>query len=67
VIEFPTVPGHVYTILYTDSLAPAAWYVVTPYITATATVAQWYDDGPPKTQSPPSSVNTRFYRVIQVK
>ena len=66
-IEFPTVVGHTYTILYTDNLGSGAWYVVVPYIKATATSVQWYDDGPPKTQTPPGSVNTRFYRVIQIQ
>jgi uncharacterized repeat protein (TIGR01451 family) len=66
VIEFPTMAGHTYTILYTDDLLQPVWYVVTPYIVANASVVQWYDDGPPKTQSPPSSVGARFYRVVEL-
>ena len=41
------------------------WKVATPSVTANANVTQWYDDGPPKTDSKPLSVNSRFYRVIQ--
>jgi hypothetical protein len=67
VINFQTVAGHTYTILYADSLYPSIWYVVTPYINANATAVQWFDDGPPKTMSPPASINSRFYRVIKVQ
>jgi len=39
--------------------------VATPSVTANANVTQWYDDGPPKTDSKPTAINPRFYRVIQ--
>ena len=64
VIEFPTVPGKSYTIIYSDDNM-ATWKVATPSIIANATVTQWYDDGPPKTDSKPTAVRSRFYRVIQ--
>jgi uncharacterized repeat protein (TIGR01451 family) len=63
VIEFPTVPGKTYTVIYSDDNM-ATWQVATPSITANATSTQWYDDGPPKTSSPPLSNRSRFYRVI---
>ncbi|MGH7993242.1 MAG: hypothetical protein ACREDQ_06990, partial [Limisphaerales bacterium] len=63
VIEFNTVPGQVYTVLYSDD-GMATWQVATPSLTATATVTQWYDDGPPETISNPLSSGSRFYRVI---
>jgi hypothetical protein len=63
VIEFPTTPGRVYTILYTDNLGQP-WKVATPSVTATANKTQWYDDGPPKTESKPLTVGRRYYRVI---
>jgi uncharacterized repeat protein (TIGR01451 family) len=63
VIEFATVPGKTYTIIYSDNLA--TWNVATPSVTANASVTQWYDDGPPKTESKPASVGSRFYRIIQ--
>ena len=59
VIEFPSVPGHSYTIIYSDDLT--TWYSATPSITANANSTQWYDDGPPKTISKPQH---RTYRVI---
>ena len=64
VIEWPSVIGTRYLVLYANSPNPTSWNVATPSITATANITQWYDDGPPKTASPPLSVNSRFYRVI---
>ena len=64
VIQFPTTPGRVYTIVYRDSLA-GAWKVATPSVTAASSLTQWYDDGPPKTDSAPSGTNSsRLYQVI---
>ncbi|HXI69439.1 MAG TPA: Ig-like domain-containing protein [Verrucomicrobiae bacterium] len=62
VIEFASIPGKTYTIIYSDDLVH--WRVATPSVTANANVTQWYDDGPPKTVSQPTSVNSRYYRVI---
>jgi VCBS repeat-containing protein len=62
VIEFPTIKGRVYTVLYSDDLAH--WSAATPTITATATVTQWYDDGPPKTSAKPLANAARYYRVV---
>jgi uncharacterized repeat protein (TIGR01451 family) len=61
VVEFATIPTHVYTILYSDD-AMATWQIATPTITATANVVQWIDSGPPKTVTKPAN---RFYRIIQ--
>ena len=63
VIEFPTIPGKTYTIIYSDNNL-FTWQVATPSITANADNTQWYDDGPPKTDSKPYSITSRFYRVI---
>ena len=63
VIEFGTTPGKTYTVIYSDDLA--TWKVATPSVTANASITQWYDDGPPKTDSKPSSVSSRYYRVIK--
>ena len=62
VIEFASIPGTTYTIIYSDDLQ--TWYVATPTITANANRTQWYDDGPPETQSKPVSSRSRYYRVI---
>jgi uncharacterized repeat protein (TIGR01451 family) len=64
VIEFPTTPGRVYTILYTENLS-GTWKVATPSITAAATITQWYDDGPPKTDgSPLTTGGSRLYQIL---
>jgi hypothetical protein len=65
VIEFASVSGRSYTVIYATNLAASVWNVATPSVTASANVTQWYDDGPPKTVSPPASVPARFYRIIQ--
>ena len=63
VIEFPTTPGQVCTVIYSDDNG-STWKVVTPSLTASATATQWYDDGPPKTDSVPLTSASRLYRVI---
>jgi len=40
------------------------WKTATPSVTASANRTQWYDDGPPKTDSKPMSSSSRYYRVI---
>jgi len=64
VIEFASVPGSTYTIIYSDD-DMATWQVATPSVTASANVTQWYDDGPPETDAEPASVGSRFYRIIK--
>jgi uncharacterized repeat protein (TIGR01451 family) len=65
VIEFASVPGKTYAVIYSSDLTATNWNVATPSLKANANVSQWYDDGPPKTVSKPGSVNARYYRVIQ--
>ena len=62
VIEFDSIPGRTYTIIYSDDMV--TWRAATPSLAANATRTQWYDDGPPKTPSKPLSNTSRFYRVI---
>ena len=64
VLEWTSVPGKTYTIIYSDVSASGPWLVATPTVTAPNNRVQWYDDGQPKTVSPPMSVTSRFYRVI---
>ncbi|MCU0786174.1 MAG: DUF11 domain-containing protein, partial [Verrucomicrobia bacterium] len=64
VIEWASVPGTNYTVIYSDASPSGPWSVATPSVTANANRVQWYDDGPPKTISVPLSATTRFYRVI---
>jgi uncharacterized repeat protein (TIGR01451 family) len=64
-IEFPSVPGQRYTVLYSADPGFADERAALPSIVAPADRVQWIDDGPPKTVSRPASVGARFYRVIQ--
>ncbi|HEY1663003.1 MAG TPA: tandem-95 repeat protein [Verrucomicrobiae bacterium] len=61
-IQFPSVPGRTYTIIYSDDLT--TWYSAVPSIVASATSTIWYDDGPPETISKPGTVAARYYQVI---
>jgi len=60
-VEFDSVAGRTYTVLYGDD--PSTTNAAQPTITATANRTQWIDSGPPKTISVPGS--SRFYRVRQ--
>jgi hypothetical protein len=40
------------------------WLTAIPIVIAPANRVQWYDDGPPKTDSIPSTIGSRFYRVM---
>jgi len=62
VIEWASVPGRIYTVLYSSDMQ--TWTAATPSIKAAATRTQWYDDGPPKTSSKPADTSSRFYRVV---
>ena len=63
VIEFASVPGKTYTIVYSDDMK--SWKTAVPAVTASANRTQWYDDGPPKTDSWPGERGKRFYRVVE--
>jgi uncharacterized repeat protein (TIGR01451 family) len=64
-IEFPSVAGQRYTVLYSGYPGFSNEFAAQPPIVAPADRVQWIDDGPPKTISRPASVGSRFYRVIQ--
>ncbi len=64
-IEFISTPGSTYTVVYSDEFPTMVWKVAVPSITANANRTQWYDDGPPKTDSRPSLKGGRYYRVIK--
>lgn len=61
-IEFQSIPGRSYTILYDDNITFTNARAAQPNITATADRVQWIDTGPPKTVSPSSG--SRWYRVL---
>jgi uncharacterized repeat protein (TIGR01451 family) len=64
-IEFPSVPGRSYTVLYSDNAGFTNALAAQPPIVAPADRVQWIDTGPPKTVSAPASVTSRYYRVLQ--
>ena len=51
-----------YTLQYSSDTLN--WISVYPSLLGTGATIQWIDDGPPKTESLPSTEGTRFYRVI---
>lgn len=65
-IEFTAEAGKRYLVQYRTNATSAAWQSAHPAVTAGANRVQWFDDGPPKTESPPGPVGNRFYRVIEL-
>ena len=63
-IEFTATPGRTYAVQYSSNLLD--WATAIPNIVAPANRVQWFDDGPPKTESLPSTVGSRFYQVIEL-
>jgi hypothetical protein len=63
-IEFFATQGRSYAVQYSSDLVN--WKTANPIITAPANRVQWYDDGPPKTESKPTTIGSRFYRVIEL-
>ena len=61
-IEFSATPGNRYAVQYSSDIV--TWKTANPIITAPANRVQWYDDGPPKTESKPTTIGSRFYRVM---
>ncbi|MGC3958168.1 MAG: DUF11 domain-containing protein [Verrucomicrobiota bacterium] len=63
-LEFQSIPGRSYTILYGDDPSLTNAMAAQPAIVAPADRVQWIDSGPPKTISvPPGGSNSRYYRV----
>jgi len=65
-IEFTATPGNRYVVQYNSNPGTNAWRTAGAPITAPANRVQWLDDGPPKTDSPPGSVSSRIYRVVEL-
>ena len=63
-IEWPTVAGRTYTVIYSDSASFSNAMIAPPSITAPANRFQWIDYGPPTTVSVPTNA-ARLYRVYQ--
>ena len=63
-IEFTATPERTYAVQYSSNLLD--WATAVPAIVAPNNRVQWYDDGPPKTESLPPAAGSRFYRVVQL-
>lgn len=64
VIEFTTEPGKRYRIQYSEDATH--WKSCPVSIKAGGTKVQWIDRGPPWTDAMPSSIPSRFYRVVRL-
>jgi uncharacterized repeat protein (TIGR01451 family) len=63
-LEFPSIIGRTYTVVYSDNVLFSNAMIAPPSITAGANMKQWVDYGPPTTSSLPARTPARFYRVI---
>jgi hypothetical protein len=63
-IEFQSIRGSNYTIIYSDNALFSNPQAAQPSIVAVANRTQWIDDGPPKTVSAPTNTSSRYYRVL---
>jgi hypothetical protein len=63
-VEFSTEANRFYYVQYSGDLTN--WHTAVPAVVGVGSRVQWIDSGPPKTESPPSSVSSRFYRFIQL-
>jgi hypothetical protein len=63
-INFPTVNGATYFVLYSEDMF--TWKTSPQPVHGTGFTAQWIDYGPPATDSLPSTHSARFYRVVSV-
>ncbi len=65
-VEFVSVPGKRYQIIYSDDPDFSNAVTAIPPVTAPADRVQWLDYGPPKTISQPMASPQRLYKVIQL-
>jgi uncharacterized repeat protein (TIGR01451 family) len=62
-IEWPSVVGQSYTVVYSDNPEFANPLFAPPTIVAGANIVQWVDSGPPLTVSAPTNALPRYYRI----
>jgi hypothetical protein len=60
-IGFYAIPGRSYAVQYSSDME--SWLTADPFIIAPANYVQWFDQGPPKTESLPA---IRYYRVFEL-
>ncbi len=64
IVEFPSSENVNYYLQYIDDLRGTNWTTSLPPVKGTGTTAQWVDNGPPRTESRPTSQTNRFYRIL---
>lgn len=63
--EFKTEEGRAYYVQYNTSISnTSGWKTSLPNIRGTGGRILWVDEGPPRTESKPTTIGSRFYRVI---
>ena len=60
-VEFYSTPGRTYAVQYSTNMI--SWQTADPFIIAPANYVQWYDQGPPETETLP---DIRYYRVFEL-
>ncbi len=63
-IEFTSIPGATYEVQYSDNATD--WKISPVQVRAAGNRVQWIDRGPPRSDTPPSSKTSRFYRVRKI-
>jgi hypothetical protein len=63
-IEWPSTPGQIYTVVYSDNVLFSNAMIALPSVVAPANQTPWIDYGPPTTVSAPPNSTNRFYRVF---
>jgi alpha-tubulin suppressor-like RCC1 family protein len=61
-IDFRTLANRTYYVQYSSDLT--TWRTAFPPVVGSGSGMQWVDNGPPKTDSHPSTQTNRFYRVL---
>jgi len=61
-LEFNSAAGKTYYLQYATD--PALWKTALPKVEGTGNRIQWLDNGPPRTDSHPSTASSRFYRIL---
>ncbi|MDF3129955.1 PKD domain-containing protein, partial [Kiritimatiellaeota bacterium B1221] len=64
-LEWNSEPGKRYYIRYSSDMV--TFTTVLPGMDAVTNRTQWVDQGPPQTESHPSTVPTRFYQILEEK
>jgi hypothetical protein len=63
-VEFSTLTNRTYYLQYTSDMTH--WKTAQPAVLGTGSRVQWFDNGPPKTESLPDTETMRIYRIILV-